>query len=158
IVGLALAACLWWAYFDIDAIVAERHLRRAQGLAQVTMARDSYSYLHFPMVAGIVLVALGIKKTLGHLSDPLATVPAVALGAGVAVYLLGHVGFRYRNTHTLHRFRFAVALACLTAIPVATEVSAFAGLAVVTALMVVVIARERIRLREFRARVRAEAH
>jgi low temperature requirement protein LtrA len=158
VVGLALAACLWWAYFDIDAIVAERHLRRAQGLAQVTMARDSYSYLHFPMVAGIVLIALGIKKTLGHLSDPLDIVPAVALGGGVAVYLLGHVGFRYRNTRTLHRFRFAVALVCLAATPVATEVGAFAGLCVVTALMMVVIARERIRLREFRARVRAAAH
>ena len=48
------------------------------------MARDAYSYLHFPVIAGIVLIALGIKKTLGHLDDPLSTVPALALGGGVA--------------------------------------------------------------------------
>jgi low temperature requirement protein LtrA len=155
VVGLTLAAALWWAYFDIDALVAERKLREAEGRDRVNMARDAYSYLHFPMVAGIVLVALGIKKTLGHIGDPLDTVPAVALAGGVAIYLLGHVGFRYRNTRTLHRLRLAVAFLCLAAVPIATGATAFAGLATVTALMVAVIAYERIHLRTFRARVRA---
>jgi low temperature requirement protein LtrA len=155
IVGLTLAASLWWAYFDIDAIVAERKLRAAQGSAQVAMARDAYSYLHFPVVAGIVLVALGIKKTIGHLGDPLDDMPAVALCAGVAVFLLAHVAFRYRNTRTIHRVRLAVAVVCLGVIPVATHAPALAALATLTGLMVAVIAFERIRLRAFRARVRA---
>jgi low temperature requirement protein LtrA len=155
LVGLTLAACMWWAYFDIDAVVAERKLREAVGRAQVAMARDSYSYLHFPIVAGIVLVALGIKKTIGHVGDPLDAMPAVALCAGLALFLLGHVAFRYRNTHTVHRLRAVVAVVALALIPVATRVPAIGALSTLAGLMTAVIAFERIRLRAFRARVRA---
>lgn len=65
LLGLVLAFALWWAYFDVVALVAERHFHEAQGERRLRMARDSYSYLHLPMIAGIVLVALGVKKTLG---------------------------------------------------------------------------------------------
>ena len=59
------------------------------------------------MVAGIVLLALGLKKTLEHVEDPLKLVPAVALLGGTALYLLAHVAFRYRNIHSFnwHRLR-----------------------------------------------------
>ena len=155
VIGLTLAAVMWWAYFDIDALVAERKLRQAEGVARATMARDAYSYLHLAIVGGIVLVALGIKKTLGHVGDPLDAVPALALGGGVALYLLGHFGFRWRTTHTLHRLRLAVAVACLALVPVATEIPSIASLSILTGLMVGVIAYERIHLATFRARVRA---
>ena len=76
VLGTALAAAMWWAYFDVVAIVATRRLERAEvGRVQNEMARDSYSFLHFPMVAGIVLVALGLKKTLGHVDHHLETRP-----------------------------------------------------------------------------------
>ena len=55
---------LWWAYFDIVAIIAERRLRRADARAQVLIARDSYTYLHLPMITGIILFAIGVKRTL----------------------------------------------------------------------------------------------
>ena len=61
------------------------------------MARDSYSYLHLPMVAGIILFAVGVKKTLGDVGEPLKLIPAVALCGGVAMYLVAHVLFRLRN-------------------------------------------------------------
>jgi low temperature requirement protein LtrA len=67
--GIAIACTLWWAYFDVVALVAERKLHEAKGTAQLTMARDSYSYLHLPMVAGIVLYAVGVKKTMEHVGD-----------------------------------------------------------------------------------------
>jgi low temperature requirement protein LtrA len=93
--GIAVAAAMWWLYFDVVALVAERRLHNAKpGHERNTVARDSYSYLHFPMVAGIVLLALGLKKTLEHVEDPLEVVPATALLAGPAVYLLAHVAFR----------------------------------------------------------------
>ena len=76
ILGVVIAACLWWTYFDVVAVVAEQTLRQATGIAQIRLARDSYSYLHLPMIAGIVLVALGIKKAIGHVEEPLKTVPA----------------------------------------------------------------------------------
>ena len=67
--------------------MAERRLRETTGDAQLAMARDSYSYLHLPMVAGIILFAVGVKKTLGDVGEPLKLVPAVALCGGVAMYL-----------------------------------------------------------------------
>ena len=92
---------MWWIYFDIVAIVAGRRLVEAElGRVQNEMARDSYSYMHLVMVAGIVLVALGLKTTIGHIDEHLHAVPAFALLGGLAIYLLGHVAFRYRHVHT----------------------------------------------------------
>src|SRR5215207_2551988 len=90
VLGIVLAACLRWAYFDLVMLTAERRLSAAQeGEERVRLARDSYSLLHLPMVAGIIFIALGIKQTLAHVGDPLGPVPAVALCGGVALYLLG---------------------------------------------------------------------
>ena len=83
--GLVVACAQWWGVLlDVVALVSERHFREAQGLDQVQIARDSYSYLHLPMIAGIVLIALGIKKTVGHVDEPLKIVPAAALFGGIA--------------------------------------------------------------------------
>ena len=88
VLGTVVAAALWWLYFDVVALVAERRLSRAApGRERNSIGRDSYGYLHMPMVAGIVLLALGMKKTLGHVEEPLKLVPAVALLGGTALYL-----------------------------------------------------------------------
>ena len=155
VLGMAVAATLWWAYFDVVAVVAERKLREARGYAQVAIARDSYSYLHLPMIAGIVLLARGIKKTVAHVGAPLDTVPAVALCGGVALYLAGHIAFRLRNVHSLNRQRLAAAAACIGLIPLATTVDALVALAAVAAVTCSLIAFEAIHFREARARVRA---
>jgi low temperature requirement protein LtrA len=157
VVGIALAAALWWTYFDIVALVSARRLiRAAEGRERNELARDSYSYLHFPMVAGIVLVALGLKKTLAHVEDPLETVPAFALLAGVSAYLLGLVAFRYRHIHTINRRRLLLALVLVALLPVATEVPALAILSLVTVLLWALIVYETIGYGEGRARVRHE--
>ncbi len=153
--GIALAAALWWLYFDIVALVAERRLAKAAvGKEQNEVARDSYSYLHFPMVAGIVLLALGLKKTLEHVDDPLKLVPAVAMLGGVALYLLAHVAFRWRNVHRVSVQRIVCALALLALIPAAVELPALASLAIATALLWVLIAYETVRFAELRDRLR----
>ena len=118
------------------------------------MARDSYSYLHFPMVAGIVLTALGLKKTLADVGDPLEVVPAAALLGGVSMYLLAHVGFRLRNVRTLNRHRLLVAGLCLALLPLAVEIPALATVAIVSAVLCVLIAYEAIRFADARDRVR----
>jgi low temperature requirement protein LtrA len=143
VLGVALAAAMWWAYFDIVAIVAGRRLVDAEpGRVQNEMARDSYSYMHLAMVAGIVLVALGLKKSIGHFDEHLHTVPAFALLGGVALYLLGHVAFRYRHVHTINRQRLLLAIVLLILVPVATEVPALVALAVVNVLIWTMIAYE----------------
>lgn len=155
VLGIAVAAVLWWLYFDVVARVAEHKLSRAAvGRERNEMARDSYSYLHFPMVAGIVLIALGLKKTLGHVGDPLHTVPAVALLGGTALYLLAHVAFRLRTVHTVNVVRLVAAAVALALIPLAIEVPSLVSLAILTAVLVALIAFETIHYAEARDRIR----
>jgi low temperature requirement protein LtrA len=157
ILGVALAAELWWIYFDVVALVSARRLGRApEGRIRNELARDAYSYLHFPMVAGIILAALGLKKTLGDVGDPLGTVLGFALLGGVAIYLLGHVAFRYRQIHTINRQRLGLALLLVALLPLASEISALAIVAVVTALLAAMIVYETASYGEGRGRIRHE--
>jgi low temperature requirement protein LtrA len=157
LLGLAVAAALWWAYFDVVALVAERRLRRAPPAEQALIARDSYTYLHLPMVAGIIVFAIGVKRSLPDLSAELALVPAVTLCGGVALYLLALSAFKRRNIGTFNRQRLAVAAALVLFIPVATAIPALAALAVVAAAACGLIAFEVTRYPDTRRRIRHAA-
>jgi low temperature requirement protein LtrA len=155
VLGVAVAGALWWLYFDIVALVAERRLTRAAvGREQNEIARDSFSYMHFPMVAGIVLLALGLKKTLAHVDDPLKLVPAVAMLGGTSVYLLAHVAFRWRNVHRFSVQRLLCAIVLCALIPLATELDALVMLGLVAALLAALIAWETMHFAELRDRLR----
>jgi low temperature requirement protein LtrA len=157
VIGTAVAAALWWLYFDVVALVSAKRLAEAQvGREQNEMARDSWSYLHFPMVAGIVLVALGMKKTLGDVEEPLKLVPTFALLGGTALYLLAHVGFRLRNIRTLNSRRLGLAIVLLVLVPIVYElkVPALATVAMLAAGLVGLIANETHNYGEARARTR----
>jgi low temperature requirement protein LtrA len=156
--GIAIAGAQWWAYFDVVAIVAERKLREATGLERNRLARDSWGVMHGLLIAGIVLVALGIKKTLGDVDDPLKTVPAAALCGGAGLYFLGHIAIRLRTIGTLNRPRLLTAFLCLALIPYATEVDAVVAVLTVAAVLVALVAYEAAVLRERRAEIRAAAH
>jgi low temperature requirement protein LtrA len=157
VLGMVVAAALWWLYFDVVAIVAERRLTNAEpGMEQNEIARDSYSYLHFPMVAGIVLFALGMKKTLGDTGDPLKLVPAVAMLGGLSMYLLAHVGFRLRNVRTLNRPRLVSSVLVLALIPLATEIPALATLSILSAGAAALVLYESVRYAERRNHIRHE--
>ena len=156
-IGTAVAAALWWLYFDIVAIVAARRLASAEvGGVQNEMARDSYSYMHFPMVAGIVLVALGMKKTLGHVEDPLKVEAAAALLGGTALYLWAHVAFRYRHVHSVNTRRLALGVLLCAFIPAALEIPALATIAALAAALVALIVIETRSYGDARERVRHE--
>jgi low temperature requirement protein LtrA len=152
--GLAVAAALWWAYFDVVALVAERRLREAPDHDQVLMARDSYTYLHFPMIAGIIVFAIGVKRTLIGLHAHLAAVPAATLCGGVALYLLALSALKRRNIGTFNRQRLVVAAALIAFVPVATSISALLALGIVTLLSCGLIAFEVWRYTESRRRIR----
>ncbi len=156
LVGIGIVCLLWWAYFDVYALVAERSFREATGVRQVLIARDAYALLHLPMIAGVVLFALGVKKVLEHADDPLEAMPAVALCGGLALYALAHVGFRLRNTGTLARPRVVAAVACAAVVPVALSAPALVALALLAAVWTALIAYETLRFRSFRAQIRAE--
>jgi low temperature requirement protein LtrA len=155
LLGIVAVAALWWAYFDVVAIVAERRLTEAPPGEQAPLARDAYSYLHFPMIAGIVLLALGLKETLVQTGAPLETAPAIALCGGPALYLLGHIAFRWRVLGTLSWHRVLATVALLALLPLALEADALGALIAVSAVLAVLIAYEAVHFREARARVRA---
>jgi len=150
-----IAAALWWAYFDVGAIVSGRRLAKAPpGRERNEIARDSYSYLHFPMVAGIALIAVGIKRTVGQVEQPLEIVSATALLGGAAMYLLAHVAFRLRNVRTLSGRRLLCAAVLLALLPAGAALPALVTLAILTALLVTLIAYEALRYAEARDQVR----
>ncbi len=157
VVGTAVAAALWWLYFDVVAIVAGRRLVAAtEGRERNELARDSYSFLHLPMVAGVILVALGMKKTLGGVDEPLSVVPAAALLGGAALYLLAHVAFRLRNIATVSRQRLFCAVLLLVLLPVALEIPALATVTMLAAILSILIAYEALCFAEARDRIRHE--
>jgi low temperature requirement protein LtrA len=155
VLGVIVCGALWWLYFDVVALVAERRLTKAApGRERNAIGRDSYGYLHLPMVAGIVLLALGFKKTLGHVGDPLELVPAVAMLGGPALYLVAHVAFRLRNVHRFSAQRLLCAVVLVALLPAAVELPALATLGILAALLVALIVYESIRFAELRDRLR----
>ncbi len=156
IAGLVIAGCQWWAYFDVVALVAGRRFAELKGVERNRVARDSYGVLHGLLIAGIMLVALGLKKALAHTDEPLDTVPAVALCGGAALYLAGHIAFRLRNIGTLNRQRVFCSLILLALIPFATSVDAIVAVIAVAIVHVALIAYESMRFHDARRRIRHE--
>jgi low temperature requirement protein LtrA len=152
--GIVVVSALWWLYFDVAAIFARGRLLRAQGVELHRLALHSYSYLHLPMFAGIVLFALGLKTTLADVGETLDTVPAVGLCGGAALYLLGHIAFLLRTTGRIFRRRTLGAAVLLALIPAALVIPALAALALVSGVCSAIVAYEAIRYREHRVLVR----
>jgi low temperature requirement protein LtrA len=150
VLGLTLAGGLWWAYFDVTSQVAEQALAAAPAERRAGMARDAYSFLHLPLVAGIVLLALGLKKVLEYvgdqqahaLTDPLKGIPLAALVGGVVLYLLAHVAFLRRTTGGINAARLVVALLLIPAGSTFAHLPALAALACLTAAVVALLAVE----------------
>jgi low temperature requirement protein LtrA len=153
--GIGVVAALWWAYFDVVALVSARRLMRTpEGKERNELARDSYSYIHFLIVAGIILFALGLKKGLGDPTDQLEDVPAFALVGGVAIYLLGLVAFRFRHVQTINWNRFGMGALLFALYPVALELSALVMLVILNGLLWTMIIYETRGYGEGRAEVR----
>ena len=165
VLGIVAIAALWWAYFDVMAVLAQRQLSETSGATLARLARDYYSYLHLPMIAGIVLFALGLKETIEQVDEPLATIPAVALCGGLSLYFLTHVALRVRLVHFIRRTtterpgwigpgRLVTGIAMLALIPAALALPALASLALVTGVCCALIAWDVIHYREHRIEVR----
>jgi low temperature requirement protein LtrA len=154
VLGLAVAGCLWWAYFDVVAAVAERKLREAGPIEGARIARDSYSYLHLPMVAGIVVFAFGVKETLVHVHAHLESVPAAALCGGVALYLVALSAFKRRNVGSFNYPRLVASATLVALAPAATALPALLSLALVAVVACALITYEVFRYAEARERIR----
>jgi low temperature requirement protein LtrA len=155
IVALAGVLALWWAYFDFTATAAERALARAAPAARGPLARDVFTYFHYPIVLGIILYAVAAKKTLEHPLDPLPEAGRWALGLGIALFLLGFALMRYRVIRRVAWERLAAAGAAVVLALALDGTDAIVTLGVVVALFVASITIETARLRDVRRSLRA---
>ena len=155
LLGILVIFALWWSYFDWVAYYARARLAEAAGADRAVLARDLYSYLHLPMVAGIVLFAFGLKTTLAHVDSPLGIMPAIGLSGGLATYMAAHVALRLRMSGGLGHGRPIATVVLLGMIPLATMVPALVALGLVAAVCVALIAYEALRYPYARAWIRS---
>jgi low temperature requirement protein LtrA len=157
ILGLLVATAFWLAYFDFFSIRGERILGDLQGAERVALARDAYTYAHFPMIVGIVLFAFAMKNVVGHVGGELDSVAAFALCGGSALYLLAYSAIRTRIERrvAVSRGRFVAAVVLLLVLPLATVIPALAALALVTAVWLALHTYELVWWREDRAESRS---
>jgi low temperature requirement protein LtrA len=152
--GLALSAALWWAFFGTgDDERAERAMTSAAPQARPAMALNGYFYSHIPMLTGIVVMAAGVKRSIG-LPGHTAPAAAVALAGGVALFLAGTAAFR-RVLHTgPQAIRAAAAAAALATTAIGALLAVEAQLVALIAVLGLMLAAEQRQLaRQFAADV-----
>ena len=133
--GLAVcfvsSAALWWLYFDRVAVRAQARLASA-GADAGRIGRDAYTYLHLPIVAGVVLAAVGDELVIAHPGHEATLWQSVAVAGGAALYLIGHLLFRYRMVQSTSHVRVVAVVLLLALVPLGTTMPLLA-LAIATA-------------------------
>jgi low temperature requirement protein LtrA len=156
--SMALLATLFWAYFDTDALVAERVMQDRTGNQRAALARDAYTYLHLPMIIGLMLLAFGLRKTLDVVGDPSG--PArdplghAILFAGVIVYLLANQAFWWRIQYEIRWVRATGILLVAILAPVTCLLPPLWALTTLTAVTAAVMLIDSHRAAELRRRLR----
>jgi low temperature requirement protein LtrA len=142
VLGLALSACLWWAYFGGDEERAERALSSAPPDRRPRLAVEAFGYWHMPILFGIVAIAATLKKATGHAFDELGGEQALMLAVGVTVFCVGDA--MYRRVLRIGRSpnRLGAAALAPATIPLGTELSAFVQVAALVVLLVVALSTE----------------
>ncbi|MFI7215072.1 low temperature requirement protein A [Micromonospora maritima] len=149
VLGIFFTAALWWAHYDMVGPAARIALHAAEGGPRVAMARDAYAYLFLPMIAGIILFALGAEMIVHGIANPDLSPAASAHGpavpllfGGVACYLCGNMLFQARTLRTVSWTRVAAVLLLGASIPLAERVPGLAALGLLTAVTVGMVAAE----------------
>jgi low temperature requirement protein LtrA len=141
--GLALAAALWWMYFDGEDERAEQALRNASDERNPWLALFAFGYAFLPVLAGIVLLAAGVKRAIVSYNQPADAATAWFLAAGVALYAMGLVSLRFvLHTGSLV-MRAALAFVALVTVLVGLRWSPEWQITALTALATLAIVVER---------------
>lgn len=144
LLGLALASALWWTYFVGDDEAAVTMMTSVDAGERFRLAINAYFYSYIPMLLGIVIMAAALEEAIADVGHALPKPFAIALGGGVALYLLGDLSFRRTLRIEPRIFRFYGAGLALATIPVgiyATAVTQLVALVVILGGMLVLEAR-----------------
>jgi low temperature requirement protein LtrA len=143
VLGLALTAALWWAYFGTeDDERAERAMVAADPAARPALALAAYFYAYIPMLLGIVALASGVKEAIVRTGTTLPAGPCVAMGCGVALFLAGSAAFRHALGIGPERYRLGAAVLALAASAVGVALSVAAEMALLTLIVAAALAVE----------------
>ncbi len=166
LLGVTISIGLWWTYFDVVALVAGRVLARLQGDDRTRLGRDTFTYLHLPVVTGIVYLALGVKIVLSQAalradgrSAAFSGAAVFALYGGAALYLAAMSAVRWRDVGRPNVGRLVMA-GVLVVAGVAAEIAGLTGLVnlvLVAAVLVGLLSYEMVHFKDARARIRADA-
>lgn len=155
--GVALSIGLWWLHFDVTAIAAEHRFAALRGRERASAAVDAYTYLHLPLVAGIVLSAFGVEDVLAHVyeTEDFGALGAFALFGGAALYLLGSATFWRRVGGDWKKWRLGGAAFLLVLIPLAARIPPLAALALVCVVAAALVTIESLLYQDKRSAIRA---
>ncbi|SCF09186.1 Low temperature requirement protein LtrA [Micromonospora viridifaciens] len=141
--GILFTAALWWTHFDVIGPAARIALHAAQGAPRVTMARDAWAYLYLPLIAGVILFALGAEELVATIVDPVgglaergrgSSVPVLV--AGVMIYLAADMAFQLRTLGTVTWMRVGALVALAGGLAAGQHLPALAALVLLTVLVV----------------------
>jgi low temperature requirement protein LtrA len=142
VLGLALAAGLWWAYFVGDEEGAERAMGSASADERFRLAINGYFFSYIPMLLGVIAIAAGVKLSIGDVADRLDVGPALTLGGGVALFLAGEVSFRRVMGIRPVGYRTGAALVALGTVFLGIHVAAVVQLIALVATLAATFALE----------------
>lgn len=137
LVAFVGSVAMWWIYFNIGAERGSRHISASDDPGR--LARLVYTYLHLPLVAGIIVAAVGDELVLAHPTGHTNVQTAAVLLGGPALYLIGNLLFK-RASAKHFPLSHLVGLGLLALlVPAATVASPlmFSG---ATALVLVIVA------------------
>ncbi|MBP3036501.1 low temperature requirement protein A [Arthrobacter sp. zg-ZUI100] len=154
--GICLSIGLWWLYFDVTAIAAEHRFAALRGTARSSAAVEAYTYLHLPLVAGIILAALGVEEALAHVekNKPLGQLGSFALFAGPALYVLSSTAFWRRMGGRWKKWRLGTGALLLVLLAVRPPLTSLAALVLVAVVIAVLVGLESVRYAGARGRIR----
>ncbi len=163
--GVTVVAALWWAYFDTLALALEQALHRTrQPQARAVLARDAYTYLHLPLIAGPILFALGLKRVLSGSAAPetpagnlLPGFDLLVLHGGVALYLLTLVALGWRVLRVRRWPTVVGVLLLVLLVPVAAQVPELLALGHLTVVVLATTAAQTLVDASLRRQVREVA-
>jgi low temperature requirement protein LtrA len=156
VLGLALVAALWWAYFGVgDDERAEQAMLAADPAARPALAFSGYFYPYIAMLLGVVALASGVKQAIVNPGSTLPAGPCVAMGSGVALFLAGTAAARHALCRPrgdgppgtprrigVGRYRLAAAAGCLAAAALGVTVSVAAEMALLTLIVATALVAE----------------
>lgn len=141
--GLVLSFLLWWVYFGGDDSAAEEALDRTPVAQRGRAALHAFGWAHVPLLLGVIGLAAGVKKAIGHATDHISVAQALVLSGGVAVFLLGDALFRRILRIGTPWFRFFAGLGALLTVPLGLWLNAVAQLAALVVVVAALLLAER---------------